>query len=156
MADPAPAVAAQAPAAAPAPVVDTAILQQQAQAAERQRVNGILNHTEAKGREKQANYLAFETGMSVEEAGKHLAMSERKAEAAALAPPAPPAAPAPSGLVAEMSAMKQPNLGSAPAEGAVTDRVDAAAELTFGMNKTDQEKYDEARATAKRLLGKVA
>ncbi|MCW6509695.1 hypothetical protein [Lichenifustis flavocetrariae] len=52
------------------------------------RIAAILGHPEADGRQKYAAFLAFETGMSVDEAGKHLAASNKStgsAEVAAMA-----------------------------------------------------------------------
>lgn len=46
--------------------------------AERTRVQGILQHAEAKGRGALANHLAFNTSMSVEEAGAMLAAAEKE------------------------------------------------------------------------------
>lgn len=50
--------------------------------AERERVKAIVNHAEAKGRAALASHLAFETSMSVEEAGKLLAASAKEAKGA--------------------------------------------------------------------------
>jgi hypothetical protein len=55
---------------------------QEAVKAERARVSGIQQCEEAKGREALANHLAFNTGMSVEEA-KGILANAPKAEAAA-------------------------------------------------------------------------
>lgn len=45
---------------------------------ERTRIQGILNHANAEGRGKLANHLAFNTEMSVEQAGEMLAAAEQE------------------------------------------------------------------------------
>ncbi len=53
------------------------------QSDERERISGILNHPEAKGRESQAKALALDTDLSIEQAGKVLAVSPSVVEPAA-------------------------------------------------------------------------
>ena len=56
--------------------------------AERARVQGILDHAEAEGRNALARHLAFNTTMSVEDAGKALAASDKVAPKTGLLAPA--------------------------------------------------------------------
>lgn len=56
------------PAAAPAPVAQTAAAPEDAVKAAKERINAILNHDAAKGRDAQARALALETDLSVEQA----------------------------------------------------------------------------------------
>lgn len=49
---------------------------------ERNRIQGILNHANAEGRSKLASHIAFNTGMSIEEAGEMLAASEQEVDLA--------------------------------------------------------------------------
>jgi signal peptide peptidase SppA len=86
-------------------------------AAERARISAILGHASAKGREPQAQHMAFKTGMSPEDAAAIL-------EAA----PATAAAPA-SPLAAAMAALGQTNLGPGGelAAGVQPKSIDAAA-----------------------------
>jgi capsid assembly protease len=53
---------------------------------ERECVKGIIGHAEADGRQALANHLAFETGMSVEEAGKMLAAAPKEVKGGRLGP----------------------------------------------------------------------
>lgn len=71
--------------------------------AERTRVQGILQHAEAEGRGKLANHLAFNTSMSVEDAGAMLAAAEKEQGATLDASTA---------LDKMMAAEEQPNLTS--------------------------------------------
>ena len=57
-----------------------------AEAEAKERVKGIIGHAEAEGRQGLANHLAFETGMSVEEAGKLLATSPKEIKGGKLGP----------------------------------------------------------------------
>lgn len=80
--------------------------------AERQRMSGILNCEEAKGRTKLANHLAMNTSMSVDDAKAMLAV-------AAVETPAP-AATAPQGdnpFKAAMNTSAHPNVGADGAAG---------------------------------------
>jgi len=61
----------------PAPAAAVATQASDYRAEERERIQGIMNHAEAEGRQALANHLAYETEMSVEEAGKVLAASEQ-------------------------------------------------------------------------------
>lgn len=100
-----------APAQTPAPEaaqpepVDTAKLAAEAQAAEQERIAGILQAEEAEGKTKLAQHLAFKTQMSVEEAKAALAAAET----------AQPKAGSESLLEAAMGKTKQPEI-SAEAE----------------------------------------
>lgn len=55
--------------------------------AERDRISGIINHEEAKGRETMASHLAFQTAMSVEDASGLLKVAAKDTKAAAVVPP---------------------------------------------------------------------
>lgn len=85
--------------------------QAQATATERSRIKGIMGCEEAKGREALANYIAFDTNMSEEEAKKMLAQAP-----VAQAPVAPaPAAPTKAEQTAFEKAMgnsTQPEVGA--------------------------------------------
>lgn len=71
------------------------------------RISAILTHPEAVGRAKQASHMAFETEMSVEDAGKLLAVSAKEA-----APVAPVAPAATSRFQAAMAAAVHPEVGA--------------------------------------------
>ena len=88
-----------------------------AAAAERQRIQAILELPEAKGREKLAQMLAFEPGINTETAKKILA-SAAEEQAAVVEPPA--ASP----LEREMAKLKNPKVGA----GAESDEDAAMAE----------------------------
>lgn len=99
-----------APAAA-APVVDQAAVQK----AERERVGGILNCEEAKGRSDLANHLAMNTSMSVDEAKATLAKAPGAAAEPAAAAPAAPAAATPAAgnqFAHAMANTQHPNVGA--------------------------------------------
>lgn len=66
---------------AEAPKEETATVTVDAAAQERDRIKAILNHKEAEGRSTFANHLAFNTSMSVEEAGAMMAASAKEAVA---------------------------------------------------------------------------
>ncbi|WP_306133068.1 S49 family peptidase [Roseivivax marinus] len=79
---------------------------------ERTRISAILNHPEAKGREDLAKSLAFDSDMSAEQAGKHLAAAPKAgaaqslsarmdAEATELDAPAPEASADAGGIAAQ-------------------------------------------------------
>lgn len=72
-------------------------------AAERERVRGILQHAEASGRTEMAEHLAYETDMSIEQAGGLLAKSH-KLQAGPVSPGAE--------LDRLMAAEDQPNLSA--------------------------------------------
>lgn len=93
--------------------VDVNQVSTDARAAERTRIQGIQGHTEATGRESLAAYLALETDMSVEAAGKILAASP-KAVAAPVADPK--ATPEQTHFQRAMATGTHPNVG-AGAEG---------------------------------------
>lgn len=83
----------------------------EAKTAERARVNGILGHANAKGREKLAQHLALETDMSVEAAAGILAAAPvEKAEE-------PKAETGAGGFKAAMDKDQHPNLAAGGEEG---------------------------------------
>lgn len=84
-------------------------------AAAQARIGAILGSDEAKGREAQANHIAFKTSMSVEDAVGLLAASAKVAEPAPAAEaPAPAASTTEGGFDAAM-AEGNPEVGSTPA-----------------------------------------
>ncbi|MGI4850414.1 MAG: S49 family peptidase [Janthinobacterium lividum] len=91
--------------------------------AERDRSKGIMQHVESKGRETLASHLAYETSMSVDEAGKILAAAPKPAEPAKTtvieAPAQPTAAGAPNALKTVMD--KQGGAGVTPEAGSGGD-----------------------------------
>lgn len=95
-------------------------------AADRTRINAILNHEEAKGREGLARHLALNTDMSVEVA----------AEALKAAPKASAAADARSPLDRAMDRVEQPNVGTEggdpTAEAVDADSPQAKADAIWG------------------------
>jgi capsid assembly protease len=92
--------------------------------AERARIAAILNHSEASGRADLAQYLAFDTDMSPEQAAALLAK----------APKAAAVAPAGSGFERQMAALGNPNVTAAPAsEGSGDETAAMIARMTkFG------------------------
>lgn len=82
-----------------------------ARTAERARISGITQHAEAAGRTELAAYLAYDTDLSVEDAGKMLAKAPK---AAAAAPPAPGAEPRqqPNRFAEAMGNTPNPNVGA--------------------------------------------
>jgi ClpP class serine protease len=94
--------------------VDAGKVAADARKAERERVNGILNCEEAKGRPTLAQHLASETEMGVDEAKKLLAKS-----------PVEGAAAGRTEFARTMDALGNPKIGAGAAEGAET--VDALA-----------------------------
>lgn len=95
---------------------------QQAAAAERTRVSGILQHAEAEGRGAMANHLAFNTSMSVEEAASLLATAPKESKQAA-APSTPTAGP----LAAAMADDANKTVG--------VDNVDKTADTPKGADR---------------------
>lgn len=81
--------------------------------AERTRIQGILGHAEAVGREALAQTLALTTDLSVEAAAAILATAEKKQAAPAQAP-----APAPNAFRQTMDNSEHPNVGDGGAGGA--------------------------------------
>lgn len=73
---------------------------------ERTRISAILNHEHAPGREAQAKVLAIDTGMSVEEAGKVLAVSP------VAAPPTPASQKPGNPFLAAMANVANPQVGA--------------------------------------------
>lgn len=112
------------PAAAAAPAIDQGAIQK----AERERVGGILNCEEAKGRTALANHLAMNTSMSIDDAKATLAAAPGAAEpAATVTPPA-----AANQFAHAMANTQHPNVGAdgtlaAGAPGAPEE--DAAASI---------------------------
>lgn len=88
-------------------------------AAERARIGGIINHEHAPGREAQAKVLALETNMTVEQAGKVLAVS-----------PVTAAAPAANQneFAKAMAGVKNPNVGAGDDEETEQPAGQAAAQ----------------------------
>jgi capsid assembly protease len=80
---------------------------------ERQRIQGILGHAEAVGREALAQTLALTTDLSVDAAAAILATAEKKAAAPVQAP-----APAPNAFRQAMDGSEHPNVGDGGAGGA--------------------------------------
>jgi hypothetical protein len=96
--------------------------------AETARLKAILTSPEAKGRTEQARYFSFETEIAAELAVALLAKAPM---------PAPVAAT--SGLLAEMAAMQQPNIGASPATSASGDAT--------------MDKFESGAAAARAALG---
>ena len=118
---------------------DENTLRAEAATAEQNRIAGIINSDEAKGRESLANHFAFNTRMSADDAKAALAAApkrEEKAEAAA------PAAPGTSALAAAMAATGGganvlPEGGDEEEQkGASGGLLKAAADLGYVQNKT--------------------
>jgi hypothetical protein len=84
------------------PPVDDKASRDAAASAERSRISGIMSCEEAKGRDKLANHLAFNTSMSVEDAKSILAQAPAATENASTANP----------LAAAMAKTGSPNVGS--------------------------------------------
>lgn len=120
-------------AAAPsAPAVDAAKVAADARAAERARVNAILGHEEAKGREKLAQHLASNTEMDAEAAIAVLKVSPKESAA-------------PSNQFAEHMA-KQGN--AAVAAGAGDDPAKVTAPVAANVYKFRQECVVKSRKSA--------
>lgn len=122
-----------------APRVDANAVAADARKTERERIQAILTHTEAEGRSEQANYLAYETDMTVEAAATLLSKSAKAT------PPAPVA------VVEQkdtnffgktMDNSKHPNVGG--------DNNDAAAEGGGEMTRAQQ-----IRAASQKARGKA-
>jgi len=84
------------------PPVDDKASRDAAASAERSRISGIMSCEEAKGRDKLANHLAFNTSMSVEDAKSILAQAPAATENASTVNP----------LAAAMAKTGSPNVGS--------------------------------------------
>ncbi|QND44193.1 prohead protease [Providencia phage vB_PreS-PatoteraRojo] len=108
--------------------MDTA--KKEAATAERSRISGIIGCDAAKNRSTLANHIAFNTSMSVEDAGTMLAASAEETPAPAPAAPAPAAtapaaAPAASPFNTVMSSAEHPEAGAdAGAEAEATAQPD--------------------------------
>lgn len=127
--------AAAAPAAATGPTAEQAA--QEARAAERARVSGILGSEEAKGRESLANHLAMNTGLSVDEAKAMLAAAPK---AAAAAPAAPGAT---STFHQAMAATAQPGVGADAAAAAPGEAQDPVAAILRDQASATGVKLDK-------------
>lgn len=116
---------------------DTNTIRASAADSERQRIGAIVNSDEAKGRESLASHLAFNTGMSAEDAVKALAAAP-KAEKEAAAPA--PAAPGTSALAAAMAATgggaNVAAEGGDEEEAGKPSLLKAAADLGYTRSKT--------------------
>lgn len=106
-------VAPAATTASAASAVDAAAVQ----TAERQRIGGILNCEEAKGKGQLASNLAMNTNLSVAEC-QGILKAAGNDQAAAPAVPAAAAAPAIDGFAAAMGNTAQPNVGTDAAAAA--------------------------------------
>ncbi len=107
-------------AAAPAaqtPAVDTAALAAAARNEERARVQGIVGHAEAAGREELAQHLAFGTDLGVDAAAAILKASPKKAAAPAPANTNANAQPKASPFLAAMQRSDHPNVGPSQGDG---------------------------------------
>lgn len=119
----APAAAAPA-AAAPAATVDTVAVAAEATKAAQARIKAITTCEEAKGREPQANHLAFETTLSAEDAKAILAAGPKAAD----------------GLIAGMNARDPVELGSGGTTSATTETPMAADDIYAARREASQRK----------------
>ncbi|ETX26859.1 S49 family peptidase [Roseivivax isoporae] len=111
--EPAPTAAVPEPAAPAAGAPEPATPPQGPSAAdERARISAILNHPEAAGREDLAKSLAFESDMSAEQAGRHLAA----------APKASPQQSLSASMDAEATELEAPGPSGAAAEPTLAQR----------------------------------
>lgn len=89
-------------------IVDEKAVASAARAAERERMSGIMNCEEAKGKSKLANHIAMTTEMSVDDAKQMLAAAAPEAQAETPAA----AAAATNGFAAHMNADTHPEVGA--------------------------------------------
>lgn len=115
------------------PAVDSATVASEARTSERARIQGIQGCEEAKGRDKLASHLAFNTNMSVDEAKAILAASP--SEQAAAAPAANP-------FESAMDSAQHPNVGAGAVGGDDPAQNPAMAILSAQQLMTGQKLID--------------